>query len=334
LIDGETGSHLWSEQYEREFDDLFTTEDDIVAAMISALKRRLSLDKDIKRRRPPPLAAARAFLQGLYYIQKVTPEDFSAARELFEQAIELDPCYAEPQFELGTYYLFQSLAGAGPSTELIPLAREQAEKTLAADPSFVSAHALLGCAAAVFEYDWREAKRQFAKAFASDFIPGFVRFWYMLLFLNPLGRFEEGIAEMQAAVEEDPLNAYLCVNLAAIHYWAGQYDQSFRHIAEAMELSENLWISHFGMGCVHFKMGRLTQAVSSLERARELAPWSAQILGHLAALHRLVGSVERSNEVMLELRRPSGAYHPNRHGYLSLDLLRSRQCCRMANAGN
>ena len=56
------------------------------------------------------------------------------------------------------------------------------------------------------------------------------------------------------------------------------------------------------MGCVHFKMGRLSQAVASLERARELAPWSAQLLGHLAAVHRLVGSVERSNEVMLELR--------------------------------
>jgi len=61
----------------------------------------------------------------------------------------------------------------------------------------------------------------------------------------------------------------------------------------------DLWISHFGMGCVHFKMGRLSQAVASLERARELAPWSAQLL---AAVHRLVGSVERSNEVMLELR--------------------------------
>jgi TolB-like protein len=159
LIDGETGSHLWSEEYERELGDLFTTEDDIVAAMISGLRRRLSLDKDIKRRRPPPLAAARAFLKGRYHIQKVTPDDFSAARDLFEQAIELDPFYADPQFEVGTYYLFQCLAGAGPSSELIPLVRAQAERTLAADPSFLSAHALLGCAAAVLDYDWNEAQR-------------------------------------------------------------------------------------------------------------------------------------------------------------------------------
>jgi TolB-like protein/Tfp pilus assembly protein PilF len=303
LIDGETGSHLWSEQYEREFGNLFATEDDIVTALISTIKLRLSLDKDVKRHRPPPLAAARAFLKGRYYLQKVTPDDFRAARELFEQAIELDPSYAEPQFELGTFYLFQCLAGAEPSGELIPLVRVQAEKTLAADPSFLAAHALLGCAAAVLEYDWKEAERQFAKAFASDFIPGFVRFWYMLLFLNPLGRFEEGIAQMQAAVEEDPLNAYLRINLSAIHYWAGQYEESLRYIIEAMELNENLWICHFGMGCVDFKMGRVSQAVSSFERARELAPWSAQILGHLAGLYRLLGSVESSNEIVLELRR-------------------------------
>jgi TolB-like protein len=303
LIDGETGTHLWSEQYEREFGDLFTTEDDIVAAMMSALKHRLSLDKDIKRRKPPPLAAARAFLKGRYYLQRTNPDDFKTARELFEQAIELEPSYAEPQFELGSFYLFQCLAGIAPSSELIPLVRLQAEKTLAADPSFVSAHALLGCAAAVLEYDWEEAERQFAKAFASDFIPGFVRFWYMLLFLNPLGRFEEGIAQMQAAVDEDPLNAYLRVNLAAIHYWAGQYEQSRQHIIEAMELSENLWICHFGMGCVDLQMGKLLQAASAFERARELAPWSAQVLGHLAGVHRSLGSTERSSEVLLELRR-------------------------------
>jgi adenylate cyclase len=123
LIDGETGSHLWSEQYEREFGDLFATEDDIVAALISAITLCLSLDRDISWRRPPLLAAARLFLKGRYYLQQVTPNDFMAAKELFEQAIELDPSYAEPHFELGTFYLFQCMAGAGPSSELIPLVR-------------------------------------------------------------------------------------------------------------------------------------------------------------------------------------------------------------------
>jgi tetratricopeptide (TPR) repeat protein len=125
----------------------------------------------------------------------------------------------------------------------------------------------------------------------------------MLLLLNPLGRLEEGIAQMEAAIDEDPLNAFLRIHLAAAHYWAGQNEQSIRHITEAMELSENLWVCHFGMGCVQFKTGKHAQALVSFERARESAPWCAQILGHLAALHRLLGSVECSNQVMLELRR-------------------------------
>jgi TolB-like protein len=303
LIDGETGSHLWSEQYEREFGDLFTTEDDIVAAIISALKPLLSLDKDVKRHKPPPLAAARAFLKGRYYIQKATPDDFKIAKELFEEATRLDPSYAEPHFELGAFYLFQCMTGAGPASELIPLVRLQTERALAADSSFASAHALLGCAAAILEYDWKEAERQFAKAFASDFVSGLIRYWYMLFFLAPMGRFEEGIAQMEAAVDDDPLNAFHRINLAAIHFLAGQYEQSLRYIIEGMELSENLWVCHFGMGCVQFKTGKLAEAAPSFERARESAPWNAQILGHLAGVHRLLGSVERSKDVLLELRR-------------------------------
>jgi tetratricopeptide (TPR) repeat protein len=302
LIDGETGAHLWSERYEREFGDLFTTEDDIVTAMMASLRLRLPHGKDIKGRRPP-LAAARAFLKGRYYLQKANPDDFRAATELFEQAMALDPSYAEPHFELGAFYLFQCLAGVGPSSELFPLVRLQAERALPADSSFVAAHALLGCAATVFEYDWKEAERQFVGAFTSDFVPGLVRYLYALSFLGPLGRFEEGISQMQAAADEDPLNAFLRINLAAINLWAGQYEQSFRHIIEALELSENLWLCHFMLGCVQFNMGKLVEAVSSFERARELAPWSVQVLSHLAALYRLVGSVDRSDEIMLELRR-------------------------------
>jgi len=306
LIDGETGSHLWSERYERELADLFETEDDIIAAMISALKVHLSPGESIKRRSPPPLAAARAFLKGRYFIQRASPDDYSAAMRLFEQAIELDPSYAEPLFEQGAFYLFHCLSGGGPSNELIPLLRVQGAKILTIDPSFVSAHALRGCAAAILDYNWNEAEGQFTKALASDFVPGIVRFWYVLLILNPLGRFEEGIAHMEAAVDVDPLNAFLRVHLAAIYYWAGQYEQSLRYIIEAMELSDNLWISHFGMGCVQFKMGRLAPAVSAFERAHDLPPWSAQILGHLAGLYRLVGSAELSNETMLKLRRLPG----------------------------
>ena len=37
LIDGETGRHVWSQRYDRKFDDLFAVHDGILKEIVSAL---------------------------------------------------------------------------------------------------------------------------------------------------------------------------------------------------------------------------------------------------------------------------------------------------------
>ena len=97
LIDTTTDSHLWSERYDRPFKDIFTLQDEIVQKIVTTLKLQLTLQEQgyIVRKHTDNLEAYDAFLRGLVYQWRFTKEANAQAQQLFEQALTLDPQYAE-----------------------------------------------------------------------------------------------------------------------------------------------------------------------------------------------------------------------------------------------
>ena len=99
----------------------------------------------------------------------------------------------------------------------MPLARAEARKALELLPSEPIAHALLGTIAALHDYDWKAAEKQFRLARASESVPPDVNEMYAF-FLLPLGRFEEAIQGTGKAIAQDPLNAGWHARQALISY--------------------------------------------------------------------------------------------------------------------
>ena len=79
-------------------------------------------------------------------------------------------------------------------------------RALELDPFDSDPHFLLGAVAAVNDYNWSEAVREFQLAMTSPSVPAEAHWAYAALYLQPFGRFEESTAEMRRAVEKDPLN--------------------------------------------------------------------------------------------------------------------------------
>ena len=158
LIAAADGSHIWSERYDRELTDVFEVQDEIASAVAGALRVRLAGAPP--RRHQPNLAAYEAFLQGRHRLGKLNPQGYELGKKYLDQAIALDPEYAEPHTALGEYYYHLAISNLRASKEAMPLARAAATRALELDPSNAGAHAVLCFVAAFYDYDWVEAEKQ------------------------------------------------------------------------------------------------------------------------------------------------------------------------------
>ena len=94
LINAADGYHLWSKRYDRELEDVFAVQDEIAAAIASALEVKLAAAPE---RYQPNLQAWETYHKGQHQFLKHTREGLARAKDYFEQAIRLDPKFALAQ---------------------------------------------------------------------------------------------------------------------------------------------------------------------------------------------------------------------------------------------
>ena len=118
LIATADSSHLWSSTFERQLGDLFAIQDEIAAAVASALRATLKLEEyceaNAEHRSLRPRETRRVF----YY--RRAPGDIERSVELFEQAVAIDPAYARAWARLAGAYSIQAWTVDPPSEVLEP----------------------------------------------------------------------------------------------------------------------------------------------------------------------------------------------------------------------
>jgi adenylate cyclase len=93
LIDAATGAHVWADRFERDLTDVFTLQDEVTVAVVSAIQPKI-LQAEIAmaaRRRPENLTAYDLFLRAMQQFYLSTREGFAEAITLAHRALELDP---------------------------------------------------------------------------------------------------------------------------------------------------------------------------------------------------------------------------------------------------
>ena len=301
LIAAADGSHLWSERYDREMTDVFAIQDEIAAAITGALQIKLTATPR-RQRYTPTLAAYEALLKGRQFMLSHSVASQSPARVWLERAMALDPGYSEPHANLGLSYLLLSMmVGMQPLNETMPLIRAEANQALKLDPSESDPHYLLGAVAAALEYDWKKAAEHFAIAMAGTSVSAEAHWAYASLYLQPLGRFDEAVFEMERAVERDPLNGFWRGVLASHLTHAQQYDRAIEQANEAMNIDATHLVPYTTLGEAYATMGRWPEAVHALEQARRVAPDFALNTGILAGAFVRLGDRKRADELIRDM---------------------------------
>jgi eukaryotic-like serine/threonine-protein kinase len=301
LISAADGSHLWSERYDRELADVFAIQDEIAQAIAAALQMTLTGTPAGLRRHTPTLPAYEALLRGRHHLFKFTPESWTRGTECLTQAIALDPDWAQPHAELGLAYLLAATNGLRLMRDVVQMIRDEAQKALALDPSELAPHALLGSVAAIFDYDWTEADERFRRAIAAPSIGSDIHWCYASFFLQPLGRFQESVAEMQREVECDPLNVSWRAVLAGNLNEAKEYDRAMESAKKAIEIDEHHWLPYYVLAESYAFTGRFAEAIVEAEKAHRALPSNAMPIGVLAGALASIGEQVRAKDLLREM---------------------------------
>jgi TolB-like protein/class 3 adenylate cyclase/Tfp pilus assembly protein PilF len=225
LIDAVSGSHLWSERFDRNIDDLFAIQDELTQTIVTTMTGRLE-DAEIwnaSRKRPDSLSAYDCLLRGVEQVRAHGPDVNRRARELFEQAVALDPRYA-----LAHAYLALALVaenGYGNASDAIKQrALETALTAVRLDPRESRCHVFLGQVHRFrLEYDLAISHLERGLALNPNDATGMV---HLASVLAVCGRAEEGVEILHRAIKLDPYLRFYWGTLATCLYALRRYEEA------------------------------------------------------------------------------------------------------------
>lgn len=221
-------SPLWSETYDRTVHDVFAVQDEITSRVVDTIAEALQLGR---LRGQIPVASTRTleaydlYLLGRHHWLERSETGMRRARELFQQALTLDPNYAPAWAGLAdSSAVLASWQFADPA-EMYPIAADAARRASELDESLAEAHASLGFVKMTWEWDWDGALRELRRAIELNPNNETAHRW-LSAFLAGIGRFDEAMPIAERALLLDPLSVLPRMNLGIIYMLGDRQDEA------------------------------------------------------------------------------------------------------------
>jgi len=277
LIGVAEGNNLWSERYDREMTDVFEIQDEISQAIVEKLKVKLAGDSSdgapvpghIVKRYTENLEAYDLYLRGRYELYKMTREGLDKSKNLFEEAIRLDPRYAPAHDGLAYCWYSEGFLGFVAPKEAMPKAKSAVRRAIELDETVAEAHATLGVILALYDWDWAGAEREMMRSIELNGASPGSRDVYAFYYLRPVGRIADAVTEVQNALSLDPLSILFRVHLGFLYYVQRNYEHSIAQFRKVLEMNPQYYLAHAMMAPVFMQMGQFDQALECYAKARE-----------------------------------------------------------------
>ena len=211
------------------------------------------------------LEAYDAYLRGMYLINHGSnPADMSRALAQLDQAIALDPAYAQPHAAKVQALIGVADGLTAPSDVLEPALKE-ARLALAADSTLPVAWSALA-AAAEYHYDWPAARQALDRS--RQLGPPDALWWYSeYVYLIHEKRLDAGMAAIEEGLHTDPLSPALLLTRYMVMQTAGQTDSAWAQFQRTPSVIRSLpYVDSFAAR-IMADLGRTAEAESLFVRA-------------------------------------------------------------------
>jgi tetratricopeptide (TPR) repeat protein len=274
FINSATGFHLFSKEISAELDRLNEVEQEITNLIVSELK--VTLPEEIQAVNTLPVGVDGVDAYQLYRMGKeilygpLGPERLEEARELFQQALELDSQYGAAHAGLCIVALNAHLSAGTPGE--LERAENNCGKAVAMSPRLPIVHRSLG------------------------------------RLYHSLGRLDEAIAAYETALTINEQDVEAMLRLGEVYSRREDYERAKELTAQAIDLQPGNWRAYNALGGMHFVQGQYDAAADAYRRVLLLDAENFVVMGNLATIRMMSGDFEnarRGFEKTLEI-----SHHP------------------------
>ena len=249
LIDARKDQHIYSEEFERKWTDIFAIQSDIAKQIANELDAILS-DEEIMKLKKMPTKSPEAYdyyLKGRFLFNKaidehridIGKEGLMGGISYFEKAIAADKNFAEAYSVLAhSWFDLASWGWLGDQyRDGILKAKEFSDKALAIDPANSEAHTVKGA--------------------------------YLIF---PQRKFEEGREELKVAIQLNQNNSWAHQCYAQLLMITGPIEEARIHMDRVLDLEPNYWVIHNLNAWIYYFEEKYNKGIEACVRARELNP--------------------------------------------------------------
>jgi serine/threonine-protein kinase len=266
LIETSGGSHLWSQEFDRDLIDVFAVQEEIARAVVAAL--RLKLLPGLAEARPPVDPKAHdQYLLGVAYLARGSGDAYGKAVDVLRKAVEIDPGYAQAWAALSAAIFWHADQSAGGDIRREwPKALAAADKAIALAPGLSDGYLARGTLQTTALQDYVAARADLERARSlSPQNPAVLSRYGSLLAAT--GRLEEAVAVFREATVIDPLAPDTPVALSMAYLGTGQLEQAEGTARRALEIAPDNGRAARNLGFALLLQGRLPEARAAFARS-------------------------------------------------------------------
>jgi len=293
LIEARSDTHLWSETYDRPFEDIFAIQDEVAAEVVKQL--RLALLGDVPTTRKVDVRAYPLYLQARQIVGLMKLDELAMAEDLLNQALEIDPNYDDALVTLIQNYWYQRYPGfpsAERADELDRLLDESMARAKALNPNNAGLMTLLAWSETSLDEQARLNEK------AAEIEPSnFDSLRLSADLATKLGDTDLAFRIYEYLAPRNPLEIWVHLGRGETYLAAGRSDEAIEHFEIAARLSVDTPAMNWKLGVARIIAGDPEGAIDDFER--EPSP-VYKLQGMTMALHDL-GRKDESAAAMAAL---------------------------------
>jgi adenylate cyclase len=277
LIDAATNNHVWAERFDREIEDIFAIQDEVVEAIVGAVAPEfLTFEaKRAQRKDPHQLDAWECMIRGRALVEKLGREEVAQARQLFERALQLVPDGSFGAADLAMvhwleYYYRWSEDPDRSLREMVACA----EKAVEADGDDPWSLTMLGLARGIAAGRWDDVLSPIERALTRNpnFAPAVALKGFVLALRGDVEEAVDHMLEAKRLSPHDPFMGFWLMGLYWAYYMLGDYAAATDAALRGIRLAPQNPTYRRQLAASLAMEGKLDEAKASIATYLELEP--------------------------------------------------------------
>jgi serine/threonine-protein kinase len=262
---------FWAEKFDEPSNEIFALQDALSNKIAKTLAFELTVaeNKLFIRRGTDNTEAYEKYLRGRFYQSQNTPDGLNRSIEFYEQAIALDPNFADAHAGIADANILLFNFSIRPAAETIPQARESVNRALQLDPDLPRAHTSLALIQFLIDRNWTEAEKSLKRAIElnPNNADAYVRYAY---FLMHLGRFDESLQKAEKARELNPLSNIVQNNIGMTYLCARRYPEAIEQLEKTAAENPQFSLPRWLLSHAYEGIGNMEKAFEADLKALEI----------------------------------------------------------------